>query len=223
MAEHVRRAFRSLSWGYHEPGGMVLWWLVQPTGHLHILDELAFEQMDEQDVASAIRTKDRQIGIGLDDHGNLLTLALRFVAYTVATPEIVTNVRQKKPGFRGETIGDRLLHYGIPLIPADGDALNGWKRCQSLLQLDAKQRPYLTIDPACQTLTEALQAGLQDPKLTDDVQNPSPALLAFRYGAMSRPTPAIYHKPVVVPPGSPAAIMQRMRLQKMGRKFGEAR
>lgn len=219
-----RRVFRSIAWGFHAPGGTVLWWLIQPTGHLHILRELSFEQLDEQDLASAIKTHDQQIGLGKDDQGQYRKLGLASVAYTVATPAIVTNYRQRKPGLRGETVGDRLLRYGIAAIAADDDALNGWKRCQSLLTLDDRQRPWLTIDPTCTHLTDAIRAGLQDQKDTDDIQNPAPALTAFRYGAMSRPTPRTVTPTIKIPAGSPADVMRQIRARFAGnRQFGEAR
>jgi hypothetical protein len=190
---------------------MVLWWLIQITGHLHILGELPFEQMDEQDLASAIKTTDRTLGIGVHPDGGCLHLGIPHVAYTVGTPEIIANLKQKKPGFRGETIGDALLHYGIVVTPADEDAVNGWKRCQSLLRTDPDGQPWLTIDPACTHLTNAIRSGLQDAAHTDDVSNPAPALVAFRYGAMTRPTPYQFQQRGEIPPGSPADIMRKLR------------
>ena len=211
------RVFRSLSWGYHEPGGHVLWWLVRPSMHLHIVGELAFEQMDEAELAVALATQDAALGIGG-------SLEVSRVDYTVGTPDIVTNVKHKKPGFRGETIGDRLLKVGVPVIPADDDVLNGWKRCLSLFGHDEQAVPWLTIHPRCSVLIEAIPAGLQDvAKQPDDIKGPAPPLLAFRYGAMSRPSPRVQADVVVIPPGSPADIMQKLRLQRMGRRFGVAR
>src|SRR5882672_4977491 len=115
----TRKHFRSLEWAYHEPGGCVLWWVVEPTRHLHIQSELCFDQLDESDLAAQMKMRDRQLKCGRP--------FMATIAYTVGTPAIVST-KAKKPGFRGETIGDRLAHYGIIVIPADEDLLNGWKR-----------------------------------------------------------------------------------------------
>lgn len=219
-----RRAFRSLSWGFHSPGGMVLWWIIQSSRHLHILDEMAFEQLDEQSLASAVKSKDRELGIGKHPDGGLLALEVPSVSYTVSTPEIVSNIGERKRGIKGETIGDRLLKYGVVVIAADDDRLNGWQRCQSFLQTTLDGKPALTIDTRCKQLIHAIPTGLQDSKHTDDIRDPSPALTAFRFGAMSRPTPMAYTPVVRIPAGSPADVMRKIRSERDGnRAFGEAR
>lgn len=217
----IRRAFRSLVWGFHEPGGIVLWWLIRADGRLHILGELPFEQVDEKTLAVSIKTKDRDLGLGTDPNGDLRMLQISAVSYTVGTPEIVSLPGPKPHGWKGETIGDRLIAHGICVIPADDDRLNGWQRCQTLLQTMVDGEPWLTIDPRCTQLIQAIPTGLRDDKHADDVQNPAPALTAFRYGAMSRPSPMTRTIPVVIPPGSPADIMQKIREERSGsRTFG---
>ena len=211
------RVCRSLAWGFHDPGGIVLWCLIQPTKHLHIIGELPFEQLDEQELATAIKIRDTQLGIGPNGR-----LEIEHIAYTVGTPEIVSNPKQKKLGFRGETVGDRLLRFGIVVIAADEDVVNGWARCQSLLRSDEAGRPWLTIDPSCTHLIQALPSGLQDAKDVDDILTPAPALTALRFLAMSRPSPMLRSAARVMPPGSPADIMRKMR-RGQGRQFGEAR
>jgi hypothetical protein len=204
----TRKVFRSLAWGYHEPGGCVLWWIVEPTRHLHILSELDYEQLDEQELATQICTRDRALRLGPP--------FVARCAYTVGTPAIVST-KAKKPGFRGETIGDRLAHYGVIVIPADDDLLNGWKRCQSLLRTDAHGDPWLTIDPSCEPLIRAIPSGLRDDKEPDDLLAPSPALTALRYGAMSRPAPDTITDIPTYPFGSAGYYIQR------GIREGQAR
>jgi len=85
------RVFRSLAWGIHAPGGCVLWWLIKPTKHLHILRMLSFEQFDEHDLATEMKTQEADIGIGVDEQGILRKLGVSVVAYTVGSPEIVSN------------------------------------------------------------------------------------------------------------------------------------
>lgn len=206
--------FRSLAYGYHEPGGMVLWWLIQPTKHLHILSELPIEERDEEELATEIKARDRLLGIGTDAEGMMLYLAVPMVAYTVGSPEIVSNLKQRKAGFRGETIGDRLLRHGVVVIPADDDRLNGWARCLSLFKKDPQGQPWLTIAPSCKQLIQSIPASLLDEKHEDDIVNESPAMKAFRYGAMSRPSPETYVAPIVIPPGSPADAKQKIWSKK---------
>lgn len=211
-----RRVFRSFAWAYADPGGICLWWLIRADKRLHILGELSFEQMDEQMVAQAIKAKDLELEIG---PGRALDIP--HVAYTVGTPEIVSKPGPKPFGWKGETIGDRLLRHGILVLPADDDRLNGWQRCQTLLQT-VDPEPWLTIDPRCTKLIDAIPTGLRDDKHADDVQNPAPALTAFRYGAMSRPTPKTEAEVVHIPPGSPADVMRKIRAERSGgRQFGQ--
>lgn len=217
------RVFRSLSWGYHAPGGCVLWWLIQPTKHLHILRVYPFDQMDEQELAAELKKQDRELGIGVDTDGFLLKLAVQAIAYTVGTPEIVSDAKKRKAGYRGETVGDRLLKCGIVVIPADDDERNGFARCLSLLTSDPDGKPWLTVEPDSKQLIQSFKASLLDEKHEDLIVNESPAMKAFRYGAMSRPSPRTMPEPIIIPPGSPRDVMNRLQAGRDGRRFGQAR
>lgn len=202
----------------------MLWWLIRADRRLHILDELPFDQKDEKALAESIKAKDAELGIGYDTKGDLRKLQIAAIGYTVGTPEIVSKPGPKPFGWKGETIGDRLITHGILVTPADDDRLNGWQRCQTLLQTYVDGEPWLTIDPRCTQLIQAIPTGLRDDKHTDDVQNPAPALTAFRYGAMSRPSPSVKPLVVKIPAGSPADIMRKIRDGKSAnRQFGQAR
>ncbi len=174
--------------------------MVAPTRHLHIMSELCFEQLDEFELATQMKQRNRELHLGPP-----FTARIR---YTVGTPAIVSTTA-KKIGFRGETIGDRLAHYGVLVIPADDDLLNGWKRVQSLWRLDPEGQPWLTIDPSCTQLARAIPAGLRDDRHTDEVRSPHPALTALRYGAMSRPAPDTVPVHVHYPEGTPGYYLQR--------------
>ncbi len=200
------RIFRSLSWGFHAPGGHLLWWAVAPSQHLRIFAELAFEQAEESDVVLKAKQIER------DHH-------LKAITYTVGTPAILA--RKHTEGFLGETIGDRFAHHGMPIIAADEDTLNGWKRCQSLFRTAPDGEPWLTIDPACTALVRAITTGLRDDKDPDDIGEPHPALRAFRYGAMSRPSPELVKPTVVYPVDSPGYVMQQIRkTERQAMRFG---
>lgn len=190
----MNKHYRSIAWGYHQPGGCVLWWAVQPTQHLHIVSELDFEQLDESELATQMKARERSLNITK-------------TSYTVGSPAIVRTLKQK--GLQGEWVGDRLMHYGVCVIPADDDTLNGWKRCQSILRPSPDGTPWLTIDPSCVTLVRAIQSGLRADRDPNDVRDAHPSLVAFRYGAMSRPSPDTYKPPVVYPVGTPGYVMQQ--------------
>lgn len=205
--------FRSLSWGFHEPGGHALWWLIKNSGRLHILSELAFEHLPEADLAMAMKARDTALRLWS-------RFGIKDIAFTVGTPEIVSDIKSPKLGFKGETIGDRLLSCGMPVQAADPDALNGWQRCQSLLRVDETGKPSLTIDPSCKVLADAIRSGLQDDAHPEDIDTPAPALLALRYGAMTWPAVDQVTPIQTIPVGSPAWYMQQAR-QGEYRRFGQ--
>ncbi len=197
---NTRKYFRSCFWQYHDPGGCVLWWLVEPSRHLHILAELNYERLDESELVQQVKQRDRELHLNPPFSAR--------IAYTVGTPTIIST-DAKKPGFRGETIGDRLAHYGLVVIPADDDQLNGWKRVQSLLRVDESGEPWLTIDPSCEQLTKAIPTGLRDDKHPDEVKTAAPALTALRYGAMSRPSPDLTSPVIDYPWGTMGWYFQK--------------
>ena len=209
------KAFRSLSWAFHAPGGHVLWWLVKNSGRLHILSELAFEHLPEAELAAEIKARDQELRLEP-------RFGIKEIAYTVGTPEIVSDIKPPKSGIRGQTIGDTLLSYGVPILAADPDALNGWQRVQSLLRVDETEKPTLTIDPSCKVLADAIRSGLQEDEHPEDIKAPAPALLALRYGAMTWPSVDQATPIEKIPVGSPAWYMQQER-QGDSRRFGQVR
>lgn len=202
--------FRSLDWGYNAPG-CVLWWAVLPDHRLYIRAELKFQRMDEPEVAAAIMKIDRRLGI-------------EKIAYTAADPAVFNKTgatHRAASGFVGQSIGQTLGYYGIPLTGADNDRVNGWKRCHSLLRNAPDGWPWLAIHPECTYLARSIGSARSDPKNPDDVDTNSDdhALDTKRYGAMSRPMPQMIAPIVRIPSGSPAAIMRQIR-EKAGRAFG---
>jgi hypothetical protein len=120
----------------------------------------------------------------------------------------------------GASISEAL---GCGYVPADNDRFNGWSRCHQILRDDAQGQPWLTVDPSCRYLVRSIPAAKSDKKDLDDVDTTMDdhALDAWRYGAMSRPAPHLVRTHVTIPPGSPAAIMAKLRA-KVRRGFGKA-
>ncbi len=196
--------FRSMDWGYNAPG-CVLWWVVLPDGHLHIRSDLKFQQDDVATVKAKILARDKALGI----KGRI--------------PLYGDPAMQAKTGqvsMHGASIAEAI---GCGYVPADNDRFNGWARCHQILRDDAQGQPWLTVSPDCRYLVRSIPAAKSDKHDLDDVDTTMDdhALDAWRYGAMSRPAPHLVQPKVVIPPGSPAAIMAKLRA-KVRRGWGRA-
>jgi hypothetical protein len=211
----VSSVFRALAWGVNSPvntsdaAGAVLWLKVRINGRLRVLGELAFQQLTELELANQIAEKDRALHIA-------------DVSYTVASPEIFPKEQAAYRGIIGEYVSERLSSYGVSVIPADPDELNGWSRVQSLLRVSGDEEPLLTIDPSCEHLVKAMGMALSDDLHPDLTATYSPLLTALRFAAMSRPSLSVDAAASAEPPfGSPAYYMKQMRQTESGsRQFG---
>lgn len=207
--------FRSLAWGVNSPvntsdaAGAVLWLKVRINGRLRVLGEYAFQQLTELELAQQIADMDRKLRV-VD------------VSYTVASPEIFPKEQATYRGIIGEYVSERLSTYGVSVIPADPDEVNGWSRVQSLLRMEDGGEPQLTIDPSCEYLVKAMGTALSDDLHPDLMSTYSPLLTALRFAAMSRPSLAAESSASVEPPfGSPAYYMRKLRQAESGaRQFG---
>lgn len=172
--------FRSMDWGRNQPG-CVLWWTVLPDHLLYIRQEYKFQGMSEHEVAGAVKKIDA-------------TLGLTRLGYTAADPSIFnqTGATHQRAQFIGQSIGESLNYYGLHLIRGDNDRFNGWGRCHSLLRPAPDGTPWLTIHPDCRYLIRSIAGAVSAADRPDDVDTTSDdhALDAWRYGAMSRPSPA---------------------------------
>ena len=165
--------FASLDWGYNAPG-VVLWWACLPDGHYHIARELKFQGQSVETVATAIAKITRE-------------LEIERLRYLVADPAIW----QKTGHGRGESVAETLQRRRLPMRKGDNDRLNGWLRCHELLADDAAGEPWLTVDPACRYGVRSVPAQMSDKRDPDDLDTGGDDhwVDAFRYGAMSRPSP----------------------------------
>lgn len=192
------RWFRSMDWGRNQPG-CVLWWAILPDHKLHIRREFKFQGMDEPEVAAGIKKIDAELGIK--------------VSYTACDPSLKnkTGASHKDGEFTGQFIAETLGHYGVPCIGADNNRFNGWQRCSALLRDAPDGSPWLTVHSDCRYLLRSIAAAVSDKNDPDDVDTKSDdhALDAWRYGAMSRPNPAMPHKSQrTFAPGTMGALRQ---------------
>jgi phage terminase large subunit len=179
--------FCSMDMGWNSPG-CVLWWACLPDGHYHIARDFKFRGLNAYEVAGAIKRITNELGIA----------KLRYVACDPA-------MDQKTGAGRGETIMETLRRRGLPMRKSDNDRFNGWIRCHELLRENQQSgRPWVTISPKAAYLLRTLPAMVGDDKDPDDLDTTQDdhAVDAFRYGAMSRPSPTRIVKDESYPVGS---------------------
>jgi hypothetical protein len=195
MSLHDYEAFCSMDWGYNAPG-CVLWWVALMDGHYHIVREWKFQQKNAGDVADEIKRLTKDLGVK----------RLRYVACDPA-------MKQKTGAGRGESILETLQRKGLPMRPSDNDRFSGWMRCHELLQPAPDGTPWLSMDPSCRYLIRSIAGAVSNPKDPDDVDTNSDdhALDAWRYGAMSRPSPTAKAAPPPAPAGSVGQLLNAVR------------
>ena len=207
--------FRSLHWAWHSPlhtgaqAGACLWWKVRINQRLQLLEEVTFSHMHESLLCEMILAKDRR-------------LLIPAIAYTVAQPSLFPKNMKGYKGFIGQYVAETLAFYGVPVIQADDDELNGWARVHALLRPSPDGEPWLMIAPSCETLIKALGTAMSEEKQPDEIADAAPVLRALRYGAMTRPAPdTVLADTGDAPFGTPRYYMQRaMREHQSARPFG---
>ena len=195
------RWFRSLDWGYNAPG-CVLWWAILPDHRQYIRAELKFQRMDEPELAAAVKAVE-------------MTLGRPTIAYTAGDPSVFnkTGATHRHGGFVGQSIGETLGHYGLSITPADNERIIGWKRCHSILRPAPDGMPWLIVHPECSYLIRSIGSARSNKTNADDVDTASDdhAIDCWRYGAMSRPAPAMIHDTTQPSVGSIAYMRGRFK------------
>lgn len=178
--------FASMDWGYNAPG-CVLFWFCLPDGRYHIAHEYKFAEQSAEEVAIQIHAIAKSLGVK----------RLRYLSCDPA-------MWQRTGAGRGESIAETLIRRGLPARKSDNDRFNGWLRCHELLRIREGTDPWLTVSPACAYLSRTIPAMLQDKKDPDDLDTTGDdhAVDAFRYGAMSRPSPTRFASKPACPVGS---------------------
>ena len=132
--------FRALAYGVNppvntaEPAGAVLWFRSRPSGYLRVIAEFPFVQLDEKQLVVEVLKRDAELHAGPID-------------FTVASPALFPKKIDSYPGLIGEYISTRLSGYGLPLVPADDDEINGWARVQAMFEAGPTGEPWMTLDP----------------------------------------------------------------------------
>lgn len=191
--------FASMDWGYNAPG-VVLWWACLLDGHYHLVSEYKFQQESVETVGREIRAKTKDLGIK----------SLRYIACDPA-------MKQRTGAGKGESIFETLQRMKLPMRASDNNRFNGWQRCHELLRDDGQGQPWLTVDPACAYFLRTLPAQVQDEKDPDDLDTSGDdhAVDAWRYGAMSRPSPT--HVMLPPPPkGTMGALLGDIQREAIG-------
>lgn len=165
--------FGSMDWGYNAPGVM-LWWCALPDGHYWIGKEWKFQGRSAEEVAETVKRETKALGIK----------RLRYIACD-------PSMKAKTGHARGESIMETLLRKGLPMRASDNDRNNGWIRCHQLLRAAPDGAPWLSISPDCAYGKRTVPSMVQDKKNPDDLDTNKDDhwVDAWRYGAMSRPSP----------------------------------
>ena len=183
--------FCSMDWGYNAYGAC-LWWAVLPDGHYHIAREYKFREQTADEFATVWFKTTAALGLRPDQ--------VRYIACDPA-------MKGRTGAGRGESIFETLTRRKLRMRPADNDRQNGWIRCHQLLRDDPQGRPWVTVSPDCTYGRRSMPAQTQAKHDPDDLDTTGDDHWAdaFRYGAMSRPTPVQGRRaeaPVVYPPYS---------------------
>ena len=166
--------FRSMDWGYINPG-CVLWWCCLPDGRYYIRHEWKFSHQTVANVKKEIIDKSLDWGIPR-------------VRYTVADPAV-----KAKFGDTGESIQETFQRspHNVPLMLGDNNRVAGWQRVREMLRVREDGHPTIIAHPSCSYLIRSLAQATSAKNNPEDVDTNTDdhALDTLRYGAMSRPSP----------------------------------
>lgn len=172
------RRFRAMDWGYNDPC-CVLWFAVAPDKRIYVYREYYHRQVLAKDVARAVR----EMSLFED------------ISYTVASPDAWQKRGMGGSGMQGESIAETFLLNGVPLTPADNSRILGWQRIHENLAIAPDGLPYVQIFNTCVDLIRTLPlltygkvSTSKHEDVADGCEDHAPE--AFRYGLMSRPSPA---------------------------------
>jgi hypothetical protein len=92
---------------------------------------------------------------------------------------------------RGESVAETLARLKMPMRRGDNDRKNGWARCHELFALAPDGTPWVTVDASCTYGRRSIPSQMSDKLDPDDTDTGGDDhwVDAFRYGAMSRPSP----------------------------------
>lgn len=96
----------------------------------------------------------------------------------------------------GESAAETFQRYGVPLIQATKDRVNGWKRLREWLALAPDGKPWLMVHPDCTYLIRTVPSLISDETHPEDVDTDGEdhSADALRYFVMARPAPGSVNK-----------------------------
>ena len=197
------RWFRSLDWGFNQPGCWGLW-AILPDGRLYKRSDRKFSGESVQDNIVALKRWTEDV-IG-DSR----------IAYNVGDPSIYIKTGNVGASMRmvGQSIGETFGLNNISLLRGENDRYSGWQRLQDLLRDAPDGDPWLLLHPSCKYSIRSMASAISDKKDPDDVDTNSDdhALDETRYAAMSRPHPLQVGKtPKRFAPGTMGELRQQSR------------
>lgn len=197
------RWFRSLDWGFNQPGCWGLW-AILPDGRLYKRSDRKFSGESVQDNIIALKRWTEDV-IG-DSR----------IAYNVGDPSLYIKTGNVGASHRmlGQSIGETFGLNNVSILRGETDRYSGWQRVQDLLRDAPDRDPWLLFHPSCKYSIRSMASAVSDKHDPDDVDTASDdhALDETRYAAMSRPHPLSAHKARVrFAPGTMGELRQQSR------------
>ncbi len=159
--------YRAVDGGFVNPAAIL--WIAVWDGHAYVRHEWMPVRVLNSDQAKGIVTRTKEYGIGRVKHTVADT--------SLWTPESDT----------GESAAETFTRHGVPLVQADKERVNGWKRLREWLGLAPDGQPWLRVHPDCAYLVRTLPSLLSDRTKPEDVDSDGEdhAADALRYFVMS--------------------------------------
>lgn len=195
--------YRAIDGGFVKPAAIL--WIAMWDGHAYVRHEWNPVRVINSDQAARTVEQTKAFGIAS-------------VRTTVADTSLWT-----PEGDTGESAAETFARYGVPLLQASKERINGWKRLREWLQIAPDGKPWLMVHPDCAYLIRTLPSLVSDATKPEDVDTDGEdhSADALRYFVMSRPSPDRHAAAAPpVPAGSPAWVMQKLR-EKAGRSWGQ--
>lgn len=201
------RRYRALDEGYNPDPFVCLWIAVDRDGNAYVYRELSQTKLLSRDQVRRVKE--------LTPHGEQ-------VDYSVGD----TSFWNKSKVDSGKSPAEVFAEEGVPLIQANKERINGWKRIREWLD------PYEETDPVtgetytaarlrvfstCLKTIEAIPAMIHDDLHPEDVEEHELDHIpdALRYWAMSRPQPT---KPAPKPVDTSIEARVRRNIAQIGKK-----
>jgi phage terminase large subunit len=185
--------YRAIDGGFVKPGAVL--WIACWDGHAYLRHEWNPVRVLNSDQAKSVKSMTKEFGIAR-------------VRQSVADTSLWTPEKDT-----GESAAETFARHGVPLIQADKERVNGWKRLREWLNEAPDGKPWLMVHPDCTYFIRTLPSLISDTTKPEDVDTDGEdhSADALRYWVMSRPSPEVAKPAPAVPTGSPAWIMQQLR------------